>query len=352
MAHTNTRLTVDGKLNVPKIVSQHPMLETLFDEGLEFFVWKSDVELEFPKLPDLAQRALNAKFSVQQGQDIFQVFLRASSLWQSGAADGKADKSVWIIKDIMKANPRCSSTDVQSMVEFARKYTGSSGTLMEPVRMFLSTFKQVGRSVPTSTLQAMAQTKMAPDEMCPHFMTSIIMVLATAPQQGCITAGDVKSICSAKTNHVHSMIEVESIIKRVIDIALQMGLPANVSARLVGEFRTNMILKFFGKVKMLEKETFASLASTTFSNMEVHGNGSDVANPWANPAATGSAENAKDGAADNNNDNKDKGTVDSNDVVEYRDGKAAGLGFILLARKGFKDGELVKFKETGSHHKP
>ena len=84
MVHSNERLTIDGKLSVHKIVDGHVLLKDLFVTGMEWFVWKASAEVAFPSLPDIAQRALNAKFSVQQGQDVFQVYLRAMAAWSSG----------------------------------------------------------------------------------------------------------------------------------------------------------------------------------------------------------------------------------------------------------------------------
>ena len=78
-------------LSVPKILSQHPLLTPLFDEGLDWYVWKESAEKKYPKLPDVFQRGCNAKFSVQQGMDMWQVFLRACAQWRSGVADAKSD---------------------------------------------------------------------------------------------------------------------------------------------------------------------------------------------------------------------------------------------------------------------
>ncbi len=265
-AHWNERLTIDGKLSVAKIVSQHPTLAELFEEGLDFYVWKAEAEVEFPELPDLAQRALNAKHSVQQGQDIFQVFLRAVACWQSGVVDGKADKSLWIVRDIMKANPKCTPAECESMVEIARKFGGSSPTMISQVRLFLSTFKQPGQTVPAATLQAMANLKLAPEEMCPLFMTSILMLLASAPLH-VITGGDIKSIMSKKDSKIPTMQLVEPMIKSMIDLSETMDVPSDVAAKIVGEFRTTLVLKFFQKVKKLDDDTFEVLASKVFSKM-------------------------------------------------------------------------------------
>ena len=95
MVHANENLTIDGKLNVSKIVSQHPLMKPIFETGMMWTVFKSEAEEIWPQLPDIAQRALNAKFSVQQGQDCFQVFFRSCMSWLSNAGAGKADRNMW-----------------------------------------------------------------------------------------------------------------------------------------------------------------------------------------------------------------------------------------------------------------
>ena len=347
-AHWNERLTIDGKLSVAKIVSQHPTLAELFEEGLDFYVWKAEAEVEFPELPDLAQRALNAKYSVQQGQDIFQVFLRAVACWQSGVVDGKADKSLWIVRDIMKANPKCTPAECESMVEIARKFGGSSPTMISQVRLFLSTFKQPGQTVPAATLKAMANLKLAPEEMCPLFMSSILMLLASAPLH-VITGGDIKSIMSKKDSKIPTMQLVEPMIKSMIDLSETMDVPSDVAAKIVGEFRTTLVLKFFQKVKKLDDDTFEVLASKVFSKMLPHGKVT-MENPWSGGGSgNGKGKKAKGEAKkDIDNDATHQSSVPaSSDVVECRDGKATGLHVAILNKKGFKEGELVKLKETG-----
>ena len=86
---------------MPKILSQHPLLKEVFDEGLSWFVWKSSGENEYPKLLDIVQAGLNAKFSVQQGMDIWQVYLKACAGW---SVDGANRLSIQ--RNIIKANPR------------------------------------------------------------------------------------------------------------------------------------------------------------------------------------------------------------------------------------------------------
>ncbi len=74
----------------------------------------------------------------------------------------RADPATFIIKDILKCNPKCSADDVQSIVEISRKYAGADGSFAEPFKEFVGTFKVPGRTVFSNTLKAMADLKLSP----------------------------------------------------------------------------------------------------------------------------------------------------------------------------------------------
>ncbi len=237
-------------LSVPKILSQHPLLTPLFDEGLEWYVWKEWVEKKYTKLPDIFQRGCNAKFSVQQGMDMWQVFLRACTCWANGVANAKADPSGFILKDISRSNPTCSSQHIEALVEIARKFGGSNEAIVSPLKAFLSAFKIPSRMVSLSSLQALAALKMTPDQICPNFVMSILMVLASSPTANIITSGDIKGMFSTKHSRVDTLKDVEEMLQSMIVIASQAD--AKDSLKIVSEFRSQVVLKFFDKKKALK----------------------------------------------------------------------------------------------------
>ena len=119
--HDNPAICMDGKLSRAMIVGKHPLLEPLFQDGMDWFVWKEVAAMMYPTLPDVAQRALNAKFSVQQGQDAFQMFARAVLLLNNSPIEQKVH---FAITDILKGNHKCSN-DIPHIVECARNYGGT-----------------------------------------------------------------------------------------------------------------------------------------------------------------------------------------------------------------------------------
>ena len=105
------------------------------------------------------------------------------------------------ISDILKGNPKCVA-EIPSIVDAARKYGGNpdTSTFTEDLTNFCSSFKVPGRSVSTLTLQAISGIKLAPAELCPHFITSMLMALAANPIPNVITGREIKSIISVCTN--------------------------------------------------------------------------------------------------------------------------------------------------------
>ena len=250
-AHPNERLTIDGKLSVHKIVDGHVLLKDLFVNGMEWFVWKASAEVAFPSLPDIAQRALNAKFSVQQGQDVFQVMLRAMGAWSSGMVNGKNDPTHFIMKDIWKANPKCSLIDVKACVEIARKFGGGDNSIIEQLRVFFGAYKKADRTVSTMALESMATLKLAPHEMCPNFIASIFMTLASSPNTNLISGGEIKTIAINK--NISDVVLTETITKSMIEIANRMGVPQHIATKELGEFRTLTTLIFSRSPSLLHR---------------------------------------------------------------------------------------------------
>lgn len=331
-------------------------MKPIFEEGLEWNVWKAEAEHDFPDLPDIAQRALNAKYSVQQGQDQFQVFSRAALCWSTGMANGKNNPNLCIVKDIIKANPKCTGTDVEALVEIARRFGGSDGKMVEHFRLFIGTFKHPGRTVATVTLQAMATLRLAPDELCPMFFISIPMALAAAPHPNFITSSDIKSIVSVKFSKVASMIENETMIKSMLDIVADMGVPIGEQTKIVGEFRTSLVFKFFKKVKKLESVSIDGLACKCFEDLLVRAR-TKKDNPWMHamghlPAPGHELQGDQESRPKSAPGRPKAAPAAISKVVHYEDGKAAGVHCEIIASKGFMVDGLIKHKTTGACHIP
>ena len=347
MVHSNERLTIDGKLSVHKIVDGHVLLKDLFVTGMEWFVWKASAEVLFPSLPDIAQRALNAKYSVQQGQDVFQVHLRSMDAWLSGMGKDRNDQGNFIMKDILKANPKCAPIDVKSCVEIARKFGGGDNSIVEQLRVFLGAYKKADRTVSSAALDAMATLKLAPSEMCPNFIASIFMTLASAPKDNMITGAEIKTI--DKNKNIQDVTLTEEITKSMIVIANRMGVAQHIATKELGEFRSATVLKFFKKSKPLKQVSVESMASQCYTALLKHAT-TKVENPWA----THKGESIKPEIEPTLSlGTHPKGPVEKEkpaalQAVAYADGKVVGAHVAMIANHGFTLNAMVKHKKEGT----
>ena len=353
-AHTNANLTIDGKLSVAKILTHHPLLFDTFDQGLDWTIWKASAEMSYPKLPDILQTGLNAKYSIQSGVDQFQVFCKASGLWASQVAAGSSDPSTSIVKEILRGNPKCSADDIRYLVEISRKFGGSNEDMAGPLRTYFASNKLPGRVIPTSSLKALADLKMSPDQLCPIIVMSILMVLASSHTAGVITSADIKSLASpSKIEHVS---QTESISKTMLAHAEQLNLPLTLTINILAEFRTTVVLKLFGKAKKVEKTSLEVLASSTFDEL-LELSSSPVANPWKAKKGKGKGKGksqnvlAPSATADESQEGQNTAPVGPGAIM-YEGGKAGGLHLQIVQTKGFHEDCFIKLKGTGVIHRP
>ena len=330
--HNNKKLCVEGFLSKPRIAKSHPLLEPILEQGMTFWIWKAAADTTYPGLADLAQRALNAKFSVQQGQDCFQMFCRAVTRLNSATG---SDKVQMTCKDIIKANPKCAN-EVVHIVEMARKY-GGKGSYADQLADFCSAFKVPGRSVASSTWKALAEMKFPSAELCPLFMISVLMALAAAPTSNFITSADVKKLVSAKKE---DMKECEGIIKLALRLCDDNQVPTSIAIAHLGKMRTNIVFKLFEKgVNQIENSTYTNIAGDFFELLKAETT-INVANPWqTSPSAIAPKESEP----------KRSASMDASDEkIDYDDdGQALNIHAMLMRKKGFAPNVIVKYKETG-----
>jgi hypothetical protein len=337
--HDNAAICMDGKLSRAMIVGKHPLLEPVFQNGMDWWVWKAEAAVLYPTLPDVTQRALNAKFSVQQGQDAFQMFARAVLLLNNSPIEQKVQ---FAIKDILKGNPKCSS-DIPHIVECARKYGGTLASgFADQLTTFCSAFKVPGRTVATSAWKAIADMKFCPADLCPHVMISILMSLAGAPTSNFVTAGDIKKLSNA--TKIKEMKECELIIKQAVHLCGTMQVPISVATKTLGNLRTSLVFKLCekDKVKNLQTQSAGHIAALFFKEIVLHGVDQCAVNPWSEDEVTiadrativASPPPSKHHKADH--------------VVGYNEsGVAVGLHRQLVGSKGFEASSIVKHKPSG-----
>ena len=84
----NQNIAIDGCLSQEKMISRYTDMAGLFGEqgGLVYTVWKAAAEDLYPQRPNLAQRALHAKFAAQQQERWPTAYQRAVKVLNSEIA--------------------------------------------------------------------------------------------------------------------------------------------------------------------------------------------------------------------------------------------------------------------------
>ena len=330
LSYCNPELCIDGRLSAAKIVGKYPLLDNILAHGLEWHVWKRDAEVLYPDLPDIAQRALNAKYTVHQTQDCFQMLGRAVQLLNSEAAKNKADKMQYAVKDILKSNPQCSGQVVSMIVETARKFCGTDDVIIEPLLRHVAAFKPPGRVVSTDHWKALASMKFASTDLCPHFIMSILMTLACADPPGIIASASIKTLPYKMTGEMKAC---EALIKQAYNVVAQMCLPPKDEVVQMGWLRVSLVLKLFGKIKSKYADSsYIDLASEFFVNCVGHQTSDrQVQNPW-NTLCTQQCRKADkvEHANDEANDEAVHGSR-AQRVMQYdSDGNAVGVHRMMV----------------------
>ena len=262
--HPNKHLTVDGKLNVQKIIERFPLIKPIFtNRGLEWDRWKKKAMILYPSLPRLAQRALNVKGQTTQGQSNFELYIRACNLFSSPVIRAKMHPDAFVYAQLEKMQTRASRTEMESIVMVARKY----GTINNaPLQQHIGAFKRKGRSVAAQVWKYLAEIKFARSELCPHVVQSLLMAAADTPD-GVINGKDVKVALSKNKD---DMKLIEQIIRTSLDMLSLMHLPKDIEIKSVARLRTSMVLKFLKKSAFYEKQTYYEIAQSFHADCNSH----------------------------------------------------------------------------------
>ena len=342
MPNNNKNLCLDGKLNVAVIKQAHPLLAPVFDGGLKWITWRKGVEALYPSLPDIAQRALNAKHSTQQGQDHFQMYGRACMLLNNKefASGCTNDRMMSVARDIKKSAPYMDGGVITSIVEAARKF-GGDGTFKLDILQAKGVFKPIGRTVKSDTWKAIADLKFPVDELPPNVITAVIITLAVASVPNAIAAGDVRSL-PKKAKDVKT---IESIIKEAFVLCCQMKAPNKVSLKAMTDLRITLVLKLCNRLpkdsKYISME-YMAIAKEFYNKMNAHAEcDAQVQCPWV-------VTTHDDDDVVMVEPKPNRSVSIAQHVIQYDEqGNATGLQRMMLADKGFVVDGYAKNNKTG-----
>jgi hypothetical protein len=329
--HDLSLTTSSGRLSKEKLCTKHPLFIPIFSEGLEWWVWKEEAEQLFPRLPVIVQKALNTKFSVQQGQDGFQLYICAVNGLNNPTIP-VTSRVMFATTEIMKSNPKIPE-NVPFIVETARKFGGSDDQFVTHLIEFCGSHKQGGREVTTGCWKALSHLKFAASQLCPMFIVSVLMCIASAESSIAVQAGDIRMFGTK----IEIITKAESIIKQALDLCNTMGVTDKDRIQHMGNLRTSLVIKIVDRSKELKKTSIECIASSFYCAVKEVAT-IDACNPWKDHSPIVSPVAPSRVIA----------TTKATAVVAYNAaGKATNAHAMILKEKGVKDGTLVKHKESG-----
>ena len=335
-------ISIDGRLSKQKLMARHPRIAPLFSEGLTWCVWKFEAEVLYPELPDIAQRAINAKHVAQQQEGWNHAYQRAVVVLNSPAARSSPNPGLFTIKDILKTCPKCKD-DVPFIVDTAQKFGGTStATCVDPLMRFVRMKMPTGRIIPGAMWKALGGLKLTPDAFAPHFITSILMLLAgspakTAPSKIAKTIGAAEISSLEKGTRNTDMKVCENIIKSAIAVSSKLGLSVKDETRIVGDLRTSLVCKLFEKQENLRNVGYKKLANAFFLEAEkAKTTDIDVSNPWPIQQSGKTQTEGVQSAP---------GIAPTGSVGYSLAGEAEGIYMMSLKNRGFDVDSAIKDKE-------
>ena len=204
-------IAIDGRLSVGK-VGRNKNARDALEKGLEWTVIKHEVEVKYPEVPALIQRAKNKVGTTQRRPDSWQSIAFISKLMQKQMENQQHIDFARILKHVIQSKPLYQD-DIPNIIEFMKIYGGKMHT--DALVTFARKHVAVGHRVPGALFKALASMPLKPSELVPNFAHAVIKTCAAAKTKvidgSCnfISPSDVTSNWKVKKQ---AMLDADSIM--------------------------------------------------------------------------------------------------------------------------------------------
>ena len=236
--------------------SQGQQLETTLDIGLKWTFIPFKFEKDYPKLPHVIQKALNADQHVAEGETWDEQFrsLAEGIVDACKISNGKPIDYVKVAKQVIASEPPRKS-DIPAQLEFGKKWGGGP---KQNFSLDICTFARLVNTtiVAAGTFIELNALKIKADQSCPHFVAAVVKSNAcrtvTGPsghEQPHITAADIKHIIK----EIEAVLEAEDYMKKakVIEDSMEN---ASWIAVARGEMEVAMVDFVLNKLSKADRE--------------------------------------------------------------------------------------------------
>jgi len=339
-------ITTDGKLDRSKLERDAGMTQPL-SEGMEWDMFRWEVEEAYPEFPRFLQKARNAVGMLQRQDNVFQLGLDIHKCSQK-----HVDESGKVMWDKVKSavllgrTQRSSSDEVIAVLKFVQKYGGGpTGLFVNDLANWSKMFFPAGRTVKTVMFDCVTDLVLdAAGKILPFLIVALIKVEASCPQTfvkqgmcGFVKDNDVKGLFT-------KYIKEASLANDVLSQARQCAKAANLQTITKHVGKLDCRVGMWALQHVNEKRYAADFSHRTTTvdmlgfefvqDISVSCTQS-ITNPWATKPAHES------GAA-----------ASGINYIEYdAEGNVNELNLSItqLTNKGYKAGVIVKHDKTNKH---
>jgi hypothetical protein len=246
----------DGLLRVEHIAQDDPVLRTMVTKGWKWTILPFQAEEQWPGLPDLAQRALNASNSVANQASELEV---ASTIAEFANLQGKKGDVDWCRcqQAAVAGAPPCMAY-VGVISDFVKKYGGGEGApAIKFIDFFAKTFggtKILGEEY----FRAVTESSLHPSVMkpCPQLRVALVATNLVSPKvvdgiARLVTKTDIAAFCRKDRNQ--QMEECEGILVIAWDLCFKHvadgHFDISVAYLIIGRLYTRVVLHLASKGK-------------------------------------------------------------------------------------------------------
>ena len=312
--------TSGGVWDKATLIGNDAQLAEYQSEGLWWWLVDKSVEVAFPKLPVIFERALNTEHHIGVGETFDQMFVQVRSKAMINAADGGPPDYDTVAREIGKTQPPCIA-DLPAQIDFLKKWGGGPQNgfkFAEETSEYLQLRMPHARHLSGGIFRALAGIKATPHEMFPRVVHGMLKANASCSESFCldnvgrlVNVADVRAIQQAKRRA--EVLAAEQILNRVRDVWATLK-PDSESCVEIGDLDVAVVTALVGKDA--DRRTVVEVADAFFENYL----GEKKPQPEASRTSAGT------------------------DHIEFSGGQATNAGTITMTNLGFTVGTLVAEK--------
>ena len=238
---------VDGRINSEAIFKDpaNVLLHEYAKQGMNYTVFPSWVEEEFPWMPDLFQVAANQEMQVQDGESYMQALLKIIQRTSEVGKGGKSPSADSIAKWVLRSQPR-HAQDIPAMVDWNQKFGGGDdGMFVLDLNEYIQAIGTSTSAVRISgrTFAALAKLEFG-IELPSHSVLAVLKIMATSidkVQDEIASSISVMQIGSFQTKHKEKFLQADQIMKNNEVMLDQAGLARRHRVLTAGWCQTSLI---------------------------------------------------------------------------------------------------------------